>query len=49
LVDRDIPSFGAYFADWDFQGASFYHRANIDGRGYYIGDDVGLSLYDRRL
>ncbi|KEZ42036.1 hypothetical protein SAPIO_CDS6443 [Scedosporium apiospermum] len=39
LESRQIPAFGAYWADWDFQGASYYHRANIDGKGYYIGND----------
>jgi len=43
LESRQIPAFGAYWADWDFQGASYYHRANIDGKGYYIGNDVSSS------
>lgn len=39
LDSRQLPSFGAYWEHWNFQGASFYHRANIDGKGYYIGND----------
>lgn len=43
LDSRQLPSFGAYWEHWNFQGASFYHRANIDGKGYYIGNDVSVA------
>ncbi|KEZ43560.1 hypothetical protein SAPIO_CDS4480 [Scedosporium apiospermum] len=39
LESRQVPAFGAYFENWAFQGAGFYHRANIDNKGYYIGDE----------
>lgn len=44
LDERQIPSFGRYCVDWDYQGNCYYHRANIDGKGYYIGDDVRSIL-----
>ncbi|KAH6671195.1 hypothetical protein B0J14DRAFT_89917 [Halenospora varia] len=44
IVESRQDAFGSLWENWDFTGASWYIRPQIDGRSHYITDAVSACL-----